>query len=55
MGAMDRCTVTTGVAAIATGCCCGGVCSAPGDNSGDAYKTQITLLIYMPNVTSGST
>ena len=55
MGVMDGSTVPTGVATIAMGCCCGGVCSALDDNSGNTYKTQITVLIYVRDVTSSST
>ena len=46
-GVMDGCTVATGVAAIATGCCRVGVCSAPDDKSGDTCKTQNTMLMYV--------
>ena len=49
-GVMDGCMVATGVAAIATGCCRGGVCSAPDGKSGDTYKAQNTMLIYIPDV-----
>ena len=55
VGVTDGSTVPTGVATIAMGCCCGGVCSALDDNSGNTYKTQITMLIYVPDVTSSST
>ena len=55
VGVMDGSTVPTGVATIAMGCCCGGVSSALDDNSGNTYKTQITVLIYVRDVTSSST
>ena len=49
MGVMDRCIVAICVAAIATSFYRGGVCEMD-ENSGDTCKTQITMLIYMPDV-----